>query len=148
VIEGEPVELGELRYNVILSRTLNAGDVEDADYLEGAPEAGPDQVYLGAFLQIHNDSGEALDLPEEVTVVDTTGAEFEPTETESPYALQLGGTIPPRSEIPRLDTIPRYGPIEGSLVLFEIDDATTENRPLELEIPSDSGETATIELDI
>ena len=148
VVEGEPVELGELRYNVILSRTLNAGDVEDADYLEGAPEAGPDQLYLGTFLQVHNESGETLDLPEDFTVVDTTGTEYEPTETESPYALELGGTIPPHSEIPPLDTIPRYGPIEGSLVLFEIDDATTENRPLELEIPSGSGETATIELDI
>jgi hypothetical protein len=149
VAEGEPIELGDLRYNVILSRTLNEGDVEDADYLEGAPPADPDQLYLGTFLQIHNDSGSSIELPDELTVVDTTGAEYEPVETDSPYALELGSTVPPHSEIPPLDTIPRYGPIEGSLVLFEIDDATTENRPLDLEIPSASGdETAIIELDI
>jgi hypothetical protein len=149
VAEGEPVELGELRYNVVLSRTLNEGDVEDADYLEGAPPVAPDQLYLGAFLQVHNDSGSPVELPDELTVVDTTGAEYEPVETESPYALELGSTIPPHGEIPPLDTIPRYGPIEGSLVLFEIDDATTENRPLDLEIPSASGdETAIVELDI
>jgi hypothetical protein len=148
VFEGEPVELGDLRYNVILSRTLNEGDVEDADYLEGAPPVGPDQLYLGTFLQIENESGSPAELPEDLTVVDTTGAEYEPVETESPYALELGGTIPPHGEIPPLDTIARYGPIEGSLVLFEIDDATTESRPLELEIPSASGETAIVELDI
>jgi hypothetical protein len=148
VPEGEPVELGDLRYNVVLTRTLNAGDVEDADYLEGTPPAGPDEVYLGTFLQVHNESGEPAGLPSDFKVVDTLGKEYEPVETESPYALELGGTIPAGSEIPSQDTIARYGPIEGSLVLFEITDATTENRPLELEIPSASGEAGKVELDI
>jgi hypothetical protein len=133
---------------VILSRTLNRGDVEDQAYLEGAPPPGPDELYLGTFLQIHNESGEAVDLPDELTVIDTQDQEYEPVEAESPYALELGGSVPPHSELPPVDTIPRYGPIEGSLVLFLIDDATTENRPLELEIPSASGETGKVELDI
>ena len=39
--------------------------------------------------------------------------------SESPYALPLGEhDSAPAAELPRLDTIRRYGPIEGSLVLF------------------------------
>jgi hypothetical protein len=34
------------------------------------------------------------------------------------------------------------------MVLFVIQDASTENRPLELEIPSSSGESGEVELDI
>ena len=34
------------------------------------------------------------------------------------------------------------------MVLFLIDTAATENRPLELEIPGPDGETGTVELDI
>ena len=34
VVEGEPVKLGELQYNVIFSRFLNPNDTEDAAYLD------------------------------------------------------------------------------------------------------------------
>ena len=33
----------------------------------------------------------------------------------------------------------RNGPIEGSLVLFEIDEAANENRPLVLDVPGPDG---------
>jgi hypothetical protein len=37
VVEGEPIELGDLRVNVQLTRFLNPNDIEDAQYLEGLP---------------------------------------------------------------------------------------------------------------
>ena len=37
--EGEPLELGELEYNVTFSRYLNPNDTEDAAYREGQEEA-------------------------------------------------------------------------------------------------------------
>ena len=35
VVEGEPVELGELKFNVTFSRFLNPADNEDSAYLVG-----------------------------------------------------------------------------------------------------------------
>ena len=42
-VEGEPLELGELSYNVQITRFLNPDDTEDAEYLRGRrrrPRAG------------------------------------------------------------------------------------------------------------
>ena len=38
--------------------------------------------------------------------------------------------------------------IGGALLLFDVEQEVTENRPLELEIPLEDGETGIIELDI
>ncbi|HYP55563.1 MAG TPA: hypothetical protein VEQ41_04585, partial [Solirubrobacterales bacterium] len=47
VEEGEPVTLGELKYNVIFSRFLNPDDNEDSAYLEGLPKPPPGSAYFG-----------------------------------------------------------------------------------------------------
>src|SRR6476646_4366585 len=52
VAEGEPVQLGDLSYNVIFSRYLNANDPEDMAYLVGQPQLGRTDLYLGIFLQL------------------------------------------------------------------------------------------------
>ena len=41
VVEGEPLELGELDYNVQITRFLNPDDAEDAEYLVGQPPRRP-----------------------------------------------------------------------------------------------------------
>ena len=41
VVEGEPLELGDLQYNVQLTRFLNPDDTEDAEYLVGQPPPTP-----------------------------------------------------------------------------------------------------------
>ena len=46
------------------------------------------------------------------------------------------------------NSIAADGPTQGSLILFLIEEASTENRPLELEIPLPSGEVGVVELDI
>jgi hypothetical protein len=38
-----------------------------------------------------------------------------------------------------LDSTPQQGPIEGSVVLFELPETASENRPLTLEIESPDG---------
>ncbi len=38
VVEGEPVKLGDVKYNVVFSRFLNPNDTEDAAYLVGQPK--------------------------------------------------------------------------------------------------------------
>jgi hypothetical protein len=148
VSEGEPVTVGDLEYNVVISRFLNPDDTEDADYLVGEPPLEGDQLYLGVFMQVSNESSDDALLPQSFTVTDTQGTKYEPITSRSPYALQLGGTIPGDGQVPKPDSTAAAGPIEGSMVLFRITQASTENRPLDMEIPSTSGEPGTVELDI
>lgn len=147
VEEGMPVELGDLQYNVRLSRFLNPEDVEDREYLVGQPAPEPDQLYLGVFVQILNKSKEdAQTIPSGWVITDTEHRSYHPLPSQSPYALRLGASVGPEDEVPALDSTPQVGPIEGSLVLFSIPDSATENRPLELTIPGEGG-PATVELD-
>lgn len=147
VNEGEPIELGEVSYNIALTRFLNPEDPEDAEYLEGQSEPQPAEQYLGVFMTIENHGDVTEELPDTFEVADTTGATYEALESESTFALPLGGEIAAGDEIPAPDTTAANGPIKGAMVVFLVPNAATENRPLELEIPSSSGD-GTVELDI
>lgn len=139
VVEGEPVELGELHYNVIFSRFLNPNDTEDSAYLVGQPPPAPDSAYFGVFFEVQNESDEPHTLPDALTITDADHREFEALPSESLYALPFGGEVEAEEQIPVLDSTPQQGPIEGSLVLFELPDSASENRPLVLEIPGPEG---------
>jgi len=147
VAEGEPVEVNGLDYNVALTRFLNPNDNEDAEYLVGQPPPEPGTNYLGVFLTVENESDERLFSASRYEVVDTQDTRFEPLESESPYALELGAPVPPEGELPLDDTTAQAGPIQGALLLFNVTDDVTVNRPLELEIETISA-TGTVGLDI
>ena len=149
VVEGEPLELGELHFNVQLTRFLNPGDTEDSEYLGGQPAPSPGQDYLAVFMDVENEGDDEKQLPAfaEVEVEDTTGATAEPVESESLFALQLGESIPAGGEIPEEDSAASSGPVQGAFLLFLVPEAVTENRPLELKISS-GGDEGTIELDL
>jgi hypothetical protein len=147
VVEGEPLELGGLNYNIAITRFLNPDDVEDAEYLEGEPAPPPGKEYLGVFLTIRNETDEDLASADSYTVVDTTGAEYEPVETQSSYALDIGTTVPAEGRVPEPGSTAAAGAIQGAMLLFLVDQEVSENRPLELEIESD-GEEGLVELDI
>jgi hypothetical protein len=149
VVEGEPLELGELRFNVQLTRFLNPDDTEDAEYLRELPAPPPGEDYLAVFMDVENEGDEDAELPAaaDVSVEDTTGSSAEPVETESLFALQLGETIPAGGELPEADTAASSGPVQGAFLLFLVPEAVTENRPLELQIGS-HGEEGVIELDL
>jgi hypothetical protein len=147
LVEGEPVELGELQYNVLFSRFLNPHDVEDAEYLIGQPPPEPDQLYLGVFVEILNKNKESAEsIPSGWVIHDTAGDSYSPLPSESPYALHFDSPIPAEDQVPALDSTPEVGPINGSLILFSIPDSATDNRPLELTIPGEDG-PAKVELD-
>jgi hypothetical protein len=150
VVEGEPVVLGDLHFNVQLTRFLNPSDREDGEYLEGQEvPPPPGQAYLAVFMEVENEGDEAAELPtrSEMDVVDTTHAVYKPLASDSVFALPLGRTVPAGAEIPLPDTAAASGPIQGSMVLFLVDLSVSENRPLELEIKGD-GEEGRVELDI
>jgi hypothetical protein len=148
LIEGEPVELGELRWNVLFSRFLNPNDAEDQGYLDDQRPPPGDASYLGVFVSVENEDDESgQPLPDELIVEDTEGNEYRSLESESPYALRVGTEIAAGDEVPALDSTAQVGPVQGAMVLFLIPDQAFEDRPLELVIPGHNG-PATVELDL
>lgn len=149
VAEGEPIVVDDVSYNVVISRFLNPDDEEDSAYVEGQPEPEPGELYFGVFMQIQNDGDEEVQLPADMNVVDTLDNSYSPIESHSPFALPLGGEVLAAHDmVPVPNSIAADGPTQGSLVLFLLDQESTENRPLELELPLPDGETGVIELDI
>src|SRR5262245_34132637 len=83
VDEGEPMKLGELVYNVQISRFLNPNDDEDKAYLSGQPPPPPNKFYLGVFMQVSNDADAAETVPTDMIVEDTVGSQFKPVPSDS-----------------------------------------------------------------
>ncbi|HEV2789995.1 MAG TPA: hypothetical protein VGV69_01685 [Solirubrobacterales bacterium] len=140
VEEGEPVELGELHYNVTFSRYLNPNDPQDAPLLEDQPEAPQGESYFGVFFEVQNESEKAQPLPETFTITDTDEQEFEVKESESIFAFPFGGTVEAQEQIPILDSPAQLGPVEGSVAIFLLPEEASENRPLILHIPGHEDE--------
>ena len=147
VKEGEVVELGELKYQAVFSRFLNPDDNEDAAYLVGQPDPPEGSAYFGVFLEVQNKSEETQKLSDSLTIHDAEGEEFEAIPSESLYAFPLGGEVESQEPIPPPDSTGQTGPIEGSLVLFELPASASENRPLILSIDGPEG-PAEVTLDL
>lgn len=98
-------------------------------------------------MQINNDGDDEAEVPYPFRIIDTRGREFPQVRVDNDFALLPGTPIPADGTVPGLDTAAREGPIEGSLILFRIEEVSTENRPLKLEIDYD-GESGEVELDL
>jgi hypothetical protein len=149
VVEGESVELGELKYNVTFSRYLNPNDNEDEAYLVGQKEAPKGESYFGVFFEVQNESDEPQVLPSTLTITDVDENEFEVLPSESIFALPFGGEVESEEQVPRLDTAPQQGPIEGSVAIFLLPESASQDRPLTLHIPGpEDEEGAEVTLDL
>jgi hypothetical protein len=147
VVEGQVVELNGLKYQVIFSRFLNPNDNEDAAYLVGQPPPKKGSNYFGIFLEVQNKTEENRKLAGAFSITDASDQVFEAIPSESLYAFPVGGEVEPQEPIPAPDSTPQQGPIEGSLVLFELPSSASENRPLTLSIPGPEG-PAKVTLDL
>jgi hypothetical protein len=147
VPEGEPLELGDMAYDVQISRFLNPDAPDDAEYLEGAPPLQAGEQYFGVFMEITNEGEEANVVPTPFKIVDTRGNVFVQEELDNPFALEAGAPIEPDETVPGPETPAANGPIEGALVLFALEETAVEDRPLKLEVPGPDG-VGEIELDL
>ena len=147
VVEGEPVNLGDVQYNVVFSRYLNPNDNEDSAYLVGLKAPKPKSAYFGVFFEVRNKGNESQPLPDGFKITDASHQTFDSLPSDSLYAFPLGSEVEAQEQVPVLDSTPQQGPIEGALVLFELPDSASENRPLTLEIASPDG-SATVTLDL
>lgn len=149
VVEGEVLKLGDLDYTVTFSRYLNPNDSEDAAYLQGQEEPQKEHTYFGVFFEVQNDTEQIQKLPTEMTITDQEKeTEFQALPSESVFAFPMGGTIEPEEQVPVLDSPPQQGPIEGSVVVFEINDEASSNRPLILHLENPEGEEGEVQLDL
>jgi hypothetical protein len=147
VVEGEVVELGDLKYQVVFSRFLNPNDTEDSAYLVGQPAPQDGSNYFGVFVEVKNPSEETQTLTDSFTITDADEERFEAIPSESLYAFPFGGEVESQEPIPAPDSTPQQGPIEGSLVLFELPSSASENRPLTLSFDGPEG-PAEVTLDL
>ena len=148
VSEGETVDLGDLKFNVIFSRYLNPADSEDSAYLIGQEPAPPGSNYFGVFFLVHNNTEETLKLPSTLTITDAAEGSYDVLPSESAYAFPFGGEVESQEQIPILDSTPQQGPIEGSVAVFLLPAAASDDRPLTLHIPGSNGEEALVTLDL
>jgi hypothetical protein len=148
--EGVPIKLGDLEINVQETRFLNPSQADDSEYLQGQQLPTPaGKSYLGVFLTIHNDGDHAVRLPtdSEVSVTDTTGVAYQALPSDTDFSAPLGAELAGGADVPAPGTAAAAGPVQGAIVIFLVDQAVNENRPLKLEIESE-GETGEIVLDI
>jgi hypothetical protein len=145
--EGLALELDGVDYNVFITRQLNPRVAPDEAYV--TDEAPRGETFYGVFIQVCNHSDEAHETISNFLVKDNQDNEFEPEELpeDNPFAYSPR-TLDPDECIPEAGSVAQLGPTAGSLLLFQLPLETTENRPLELELEGESGETLTFELDI
>lgn len=139
--EGPYLDVGELQYQVQVSRQLNPEDVEDREYLVGlAPEEAqlePDETWFAIFIRVQNETDEPQPASKQFEIEDTLGTVYEPIPIRStnPFAYRTG-MVEPGATLPPQNSPAHDGPIGGSLVLFKMPLASLANRPLELKIKS------------
>jgi hypothetical protein len=145
--EGLAIELDGVDYNVFITRQLNPRVAPDGAY--GTEEAPAGETLYGVFIQVCNNSDEPRETVSEFVVKDNQENEFEPEELpEDNQFAYSPRTLNPEECIPEAGSVAQLGPSAGSMLLFQLPLENTENRPLELEVEGEGGETLTFELDI
>jgi hypothetical protein len=136
------VRVGQLTYQVQISRVLNPYSSEDREYLAGLPAGtaplGAGQQWFGVFVWARNFSHHAhVTTPaDQFDIVDTQGNTYYPialNPSVNPYSW-TSQTLQPNDQEPAQDSPAYFGPTQGAELLFRINDSAYSNRPLTLQI--------------
>ena len=146
---------GPITYQLEVSRELNQYSVEDRQYLVGlAPGTStltPAQEWYMVSLWAKNQTKRAAMTSDNFDIVDTQGNHYYPVAVNpaiNQYAWTAQSLAPGATE-PAPDTTASFGPTQGGLLLFKLNQTIYDNRPLTLEIRGPSGNVwATISLDL
>ena len=151
--EGVYVDAGPLTYQVQVSRQLNPFNVEDKGYLVGvsSPPPAPDEMWFAVFLWARNETGLIHSTTDQFSIVDTQGNKYYPVPINSqinPYAW-TSQPLKPRGIEPVPDSTAYFGPTQGGLLLFKLNNTVYSNRPLTLQIYAPGqAEPSTVSLDL
>ena len=152
--EGPYIDVGDLKYQVQISRILNPADVEDRSYLKGLAEGvapAKDEVWFAVFMRVQNVTDRTLTPADQFEISDTTDRSFTPLNLDAnanPFVYKPT-PIPAGKLIPETGSAPSDNTIQGSLLLFKVKVESLANRPLELKISSSQGgTTGLVNLDV
>jgi hypothetical protein len=153
--EGVYLDLDELKYQIQISRYLNANDIEDRAYLAGLPagtaQPSGDETWFGVFLRVSNATDRTIAPANDFEIVDTQNNVYRPVPLDpkvNPFAY-VPNPVPSKGLIPQPDSIASEGVVQGSLLLFKVKTASLQNRPLEFRLRrAGSGATVRVDLDV
>jgi hypothetical protein len=154
--EGLYLDIGDLTYQIEMSRYMNVNDVEDSEYLKGLPSstAQPraDEVWFGVWVRVQNQTDKALRSADTWEIHDTQNKVYRPIPIDTninPFAFKIGTEVPPQTILPLSSSAAGQGPIQGSLLLFKLKADSLQNRPLQLKFSNgQQGQTGTYDLDV
>ena len=153
--EGIYLDVGELKYQVQMSRILNPSDTEDRAYLAGLPagtaQPSGTEAWFGVWMRVENTNSEkALPAASEFSITDTQGDEFKPVRLENNPFAYAPSTLGPKSVSPNQNSVAGEGVQQGSLILFKLTTESLANRPLEFKItsPENPENTGRVDLDV
>jgi hypothetical protein len=151
--EGIYLDIGDMKYQVEISRPLNAADTEDREYLRGVTDQlGPEDVWFAVFVRVQNESDKTQKPATQFDITDTQENEFNPVSIDTKANAFAYDPVPVSGKglLPNVDSIASQNSIGGELLLFKMPRATLDNRPLELKIhnPDDAQSFGTVNLDV
>jgi hypothetical protein len=153
--EGLYIDVGQLKYQVQMSRIINPSDTEDRSYLAGLPAGSAQptgaEAWFGVWVRVENtNSDKTLPAARDFSITDTQGHVFKPVAlAHNPFAY-APATLGPKSINPTANSVAGEGVIQGSLLLFKVTTEALANRPLEFRIqsPSNPDEVGIVDLDV
>jgi hypothetical protein len=152
--EGLYIDIDQLKYQIQISRYLNANDVEDRSYLAGLPageaQPGADETWFAIFIRISNNTTKPVGTADDFEIVDTQKQVYRPIPLD-PKANQFvyePTTLQPKGFVPQPNSIANEGVIQGSELLFKVKTASLQNRPLEFRFRRGSGTMGVVDLDV
>jgi hypothetical protein len=153
--EGIYLDINNLKYQIEMSRYMNANDIEDREYLKGLPAGtappGGDETWFGVWIRVENVTDEAHPIANNWEIRDTLDNVFRPIPLDDTnvFALRTDVEVPPGQVIPYPSSASGQGPIQGSLLLFKVKSDSLQNRPLELRFSNGSGsQTGVYDIDV
>ena len=124
--EGVYLDVDHLKYQIQISRYMNANDVEDRSYLIGLPPstAQPtgEETWFGVFIRVQNTADKPIAPANDFEIIDTQENVYQPIPIDTninPFAYKPD-PIAPKSLIPEPDSVASEGTIQGSLLLFKL----------------------------
>jgi hypothetical protein len=141
--EGIYLNVGQLKYQVEISRQLNPGSIpEDRTFVQdiapGSQTLGPDELWFAVFVRIENPTDKPVSPATYFTISDTQGNVYEPVRigSQNPFFYNPAA-IPPKGIAPDPDSVAaQLQSINGMELLFKLKRTTLDNRPLQLNIKS------------
>ena len=152
--EGIYLDVDDLKYQIQISRYMNANDVEDRSFLLGLPQstAQPtgEETWFGVFLRVQNSTDKPIAPANDFEIVDTQENVYRPIPIDTdvnPFAYKPD-PIAPKSLIPEPDSVASQTSIQGAMLLFKIKTESLQNRPLELHFTGSDGTEGVVNLDV